>query len=113
LYTTFAIAWTYLGRPDQERVCTSHAERSNLQIRMTLRRMTRLTNAHSKKWENHGAAYALYFGYYNFCRPHTTLTESTATGVGPMTKTTPAMAAGLTGHVWPVAELLEKASAPR
>jgi hypothetical protein len=71
--------------------------------------MTRLTNAFSKKWENHEAALALFFAYYNFCRSHTTLTEATWTGEGPMAKTAPAIAAGLTDHVWTVAELLRNA----
>ena len=69
---------------------------------MTVRRLTRLTNAHSKKWDNHEAAMALYFAYYNYCRPHMTLNER----VGY--KQTPAMAAGLTSRVWSVAELLER-----
>jgi len=56
--------------------------------------MTRLTNAFSKKWENHKAALGLFFGYYNFCRVHSTI------------KTTPAVAAGLTDRVWSVEELL-------
>ena len=84
------------GTPDSNRVCTSHVERQNLSIRMGVRRMTRLTNAHSKKWENHKAALALWFAYYNFCRVHTTL------------KTTPAVAAGLTDRTWGMAELLAK-----
>jgi transposase-like protein/IS1 family transposase len=104
---TYAVV--IIGRPDQDRICTSHAERANLTIRMTIRRMTRLTNAHSKKWANHGAAFGLYFAFYNFCRPHQTLTEATWTGDGPPVKTTPAMAAGLTDHVWTVAELLQNA----
>lgn len=87
-----------IGNPDPDLICTSHAERSNLSIRMSVRRMTRLTNAHSKKWENHGAALALYFAYYNFCRVHMTL------------KSTPAVAAGLTDHTWSVAELLQRAN---
>ena len=86
------------GQPDEERICTSHAERANLTMRMTLRRLTRLTNAHSKKWENHEAALALYFAFYNFCRVHSTI------------KSTPAVAAGLTDHTWSVKELLETAS---
>jgi len=94
------------GDPDQDQICTSHAERSNLSIRMAIRRMTRLTNAHSKKWSNHEAAFALWFAYYNFCRVHTTLTDETRTEDQPRRKTTPAMAAGLTDHVWSVAELL-------
>ena len=68
-------------------------------MRMTVRRLTRLTNAHSKKWENHEAMFALYFAlyfaWYNFCRKHSTL------------KTTPAVASGLTDHVWTLEELLE------
>ncbi len=84
------------GHPDDSRICTSHAERHNLTIRTQVRRMTRLTNAFSKKWENHEAALALFFAYYNFCRVHGTL------------KSTPAVAAGLTDHTWSVKELLER-----
>lgn len=86
------------GEPDKNRICTSHVERHNLTIRMTVRRLTRLTNAHSKKWENHDAALALFFAFYNFCRVHSTI------------KTTPAVAAGLADHTWSMAELLEKAA---
>lgn len=64
------------GDPDPARICTSHIERQNLTVRMSMRRMTRLTNAFSKKWLNHKAAYALYFAHYNFCRVHTTLRVS-------------------------------------
>jgi hypothetical protein len=63
---------------------------------MQVRRLTRLTNAFSKRWENHEAALGLYLAYYNFCRVHMTL------------KTTPAVAAGLTDHVWSVQELLDR-----
>jgi hypothetical protein len=84
------------GRPDESRICTSYIERSNLSIRMGVRRMTRLTNAFSKKVENHEMALALWFCYYNFCRVHRTL------------KTTPAVAAGLAVKTWAVRELLEK-----
>lgn len=90
------------GQPDPERICTSHIERSNLSIRMSVRRMTRLTNAFSKKWENHEAAFALFFAFYNYCRPHMTLTEEAGR------KTTPAMASGLADRVWSVRELLER-----
>jgi IS1 family transposase len=92
------------GSPDLDKACTSHVERANPTMRMTIRRLTRLTNAHSKKWENHEAALALYFGYYNFCRAHMTLTEDKGY------KCSPAMAAGLTDHVWSITELLERAA---
>jgi IS1 family transposase len=82
------------GEPDMDAVCTSHIERQNLTIRMGMRRMTRLTNAFSKKWFNLRAAYALQFAYYNFCRVHKTL------------RVTPMMEAGLTDHVWTLEELL-------
>jgi hypothetical protein len=69
---------------------------------MLVRRFTRITNGHSKSWRHHEAAIALLFAYYNFCRPHMTLTERTEKPC------TPAMAAGLADHVWSVKELLEK-----
>jgi hypothetical protein len=83
-----------MGDPDRSKICTSHVERQNLTIRMQMRRMTRLTNAFSKKWENLWAAYCLWFAFYNFCRIHQTL------------RVTPAMEANLTDHVWDLAELL-------
>jgi hypothetical protein len=61
-----------IGWPEPQRICTSHVERQNLSMRMCIRRLTRLTNAFSKKWENLKAALALYFAYYNFCRIHGT-----------------------------------------
>jgi IS1 family transposase len=82
------------GRPDMNRASTSYIERQNLTLRMHIRRMTRLTNAFSKRLRNLKAAVALHFAHYNFCRVHETL------------RMTPAMAAGLTDHVWSVAELL-------
>jgi len=97
------IATQQIGNPDPARICTSHVERANLTMRMGIRRFTRLTNAFSKKWENHEAALALFFGFYNFCRPHQTLTEYMGY------KCTPAMRAGLTNHVWTVPELLARA----
>jgi len=84
-----------LGRPDPARICTSIAERSNLSVRMGTRRFTRLTNAFSKKWENHWAAASLWYTFYNFCRVHRSL------------RVTPAMAAGIADHIWTVRELLE------
>jgi IS1 family transposase len=86
-----------LGYPVEEEVCTSIVERSNLSTRMSVRRFTRLTNAHSKKLENHGAMVSLWFAYYDYVRVHGSL------------RVTPAMAAGLTDHVWTLAELMERA----
>jgi len=85
------------GQPDPERICTSIVERQNLSVRMGLRRFTRLTNAFSKKWENHWAVVACWFAVYNFCRVHKSL------------RVTPAMEAGIADHVWSVRELLEAA----
>jgi len=89
-----AIATPVFGNPDPEKICTSHVERQNLNIRMAMRRFTRLTNAFSKKWENLKAALALYFAYYNFCRIHSTI------------RCTPAMEAGITKSVWSLKDLL-------
>lgn len=86
---------TVSGDPDPAHVSTSYVERQNLTMRMSMRRFTRLTNAFSKKLENHGHAVALYFLHYNFCRVHKTL------------RVTPAMEAGLTDHIWPLEELIE------
>jgi IS1 family transposase len=85
---------TVIGDPDYEHVSTSFAERQNLNMRMHMRRFTRLTNAFSKKIENHAAAISLYFAFYNFCRVHQTL------------RVTPAMEAGIANHVWTVEELV-------
>jgi len=93
------------GNPDMDRVCTSHIERQNLTIRMQTRRMTRLTNAFSKKWDNHRYALALHFATYNFVTPQGTLTKN-AGGI----KTTPAMRAGLTDHPWTLIEMLQEAT---
>jgi hypothetical protein len=82
------------GRPDPRHISTSYVERQNLTIRMAIRRFTRLTNAFSKKLDNHKAACALHFAYYNFCRIHKSL------------RLTPAMEAGITDHVWSLKELL-------
>ena len=82
------------GRPDPRHISTTYVERQNLTIRMAIRRFTRLTNAFSKKLDNHKAACALHFAYYNFCRIHKSL------------RVTPAMESGLTGHIWSLRELL-------
>ena len=83
-----------IGSPDPRRICTSIVERGNLSIRTSVRRLTRLTNAFSKKWENLKAMMALYFAFYNFCRIHSSI------------RCTPAMESGITGHVWTLRELL-------
>jgi IS1 family transposase len=93
------------GDPDPDKICTSHVERHNLSMRMQNRRLTRLTNAFSKKWANHQAALGLYFAAYNFVRPHGALTKD----VGGE-KTTPAMKAGLTDQPWTLLELLQAIS---
>ena len=82
------------GNPDPRHISTSYAERANLTMRMSLRRFTRLTNAFSKKVENHAAAVALHFMHYNFCRIHQTL------------RVTPAMAAGVTSKLWSVEDIV-------
>jgi hypothetical protein len=78
-------------------------------IRMQNRRMTRLTNAFSKKWANHQASLALHFATYNFITPHGTLTKNSG-NAGERVKTTPAMAAGLTDQLWTMEELLMQMS---
>lgn len=92
-----------MGKPVRKLISTSYVERTNLNLRMNNRRFTRLTNAFSKKAANHAHSVALHFMAHNFCRAHGTLTKA-AKGY----KTTPAMAAGLTHHVWSVEEMLEK-----
>jgi len=82
------------GNPDMDLVSTSYVERQNLTMRMSMRRFTRLTNAFSKKVENHAHAVALHFMYYNFGRIHKTL------------RVTPAMAAGVSDHVWSMEEVV-------
>lgn len=90
-----------MGQPDEKHISTSHAERNNLTMQMGMRRLTRLTNAFSKKMENHRHAVALHFMYYNYCRPHMTLTRDKR-GI----HTTPAMAAGVSDHVWKIEEIV-------
>lgn len=82
-----------IGNPDFKHISTSYVERQNLTIRMGVRRFTRLTNAFSKKVENHFFHLALHYMYYNFCRIHKTL------------RITPAMAAGVTDHLWSIEEI--------
>jgi IS1 family transposase len=89
------------GKPAESLVSTSYVERSNLTIRMQSRRYTRLTNAFSKKATNHAAAFALFSFHYNFCRSHGTLPKKRG-GI----HTSPAMACGLTNHVWTVEDTL-------
>ncbi len=85
---------TITGKPDKAHVSTSYVERSNLSIRMHMRRFTRLTNAHSKKFENHGWAVALHVMFYNFVRIHSTL------------RTSPAMAAGVSDRLWEMSDIV-------
>ena len=82
------------GDPDFDHVSTSYVERQNLTMRMHMRRFTRLTNAFSKKLANHAAAIALHYMHYNFCKIHQTL------------RVTPAMAAGVTDHVWDAEDIV-------
>lgn len=95
------------GDADEGLVSTSYVERQNLTMRMGMRRFTRLTNAFSKKVENHAHAVSLHFMHYNFCRPHQTLTKA-AGG----TKTTPAMAAGIARAPWSLTQLAELLDTP-
>jgi IS1 family transposase len=89
-----AMATPIIGNPDKRHISTSYMERQNLTMRMQMGRFTRLTNGFPKKIENHIHAVALYFMYYNFCRIHQTL------------RVTPAMAAGVTEHVWDLLEIV-------
>jgi hypothetical protein len=83
-----------IGQPNPRHISTSYVERQNLAMRMRMRQFTRLTNAFSKKIDNHRWAIALYFMHYNFCRVHQTL------------RVTPAMEAGISSHVWDIAEIV-------
>jgi IS1 family transposase len=88
------------GRPDPKHISTSYIERQNLTMRMGMRRFTRLTNAFSKKVENHGHAIALHYMHYNFCRVHQTL------------RVTPAMEAGIADHIWSLEEVVSLLDVP-
>ncbi|MGA8612221.1 MAG: transposase [Xanthobacteraceae bacterium] len=92
-----------IGEPTD--ISTSYAERSNLSLRMASRRFTRLTNAFSKKLDNHAAAVSLYVAHYNLCRVHEALSPNARN------QATPAMALGLTDHAWSIGELLDAALA--
>ena len=83
-----------LGDPDPAKISTSHVERQNLTMRMSMRRFTRLTNGFSKKIENHIHMVALNYMHYNFCRIHSTI------------KTTPAIAAGISSKAWTLADIV-------
>ena len=89
-----AVPHAVYGNPDPKHISTSFAERQNLTMRMSIRRFTRLTNAFSKKMENHALSVALHYMNYNFCRIHKTL------------RVTPAMAAGITDKLWEVADII-------
>ena len=93
------IKGTVTGSPKAEHISTSYVERQNLTMRMSMRRFTRLTNAFSKKLDNHIHALALYFTFYNFCRIHKTL------------RVTPAMAAGVTDRLWSFEDVLARIDA--
>lgn len=88
-----------VGKPDKSKISTSFVESQNLTVRMHCRRLTRLTNAYSKKLENLQAAVGLHFGYYNFVKIHNSL------------RITPAMALGISKHQWTVEELIERSMA--
>jgi len=90
-----------LGDPDPKHISTSYVERQNLTMRMNMRRFTRLTNAFSKKIENHMHSVALFYMHYNFVRIHQTLRVS------------PAMAAGVTGKLWSVADIVAMSESKR
>jgi IS1 family transposase len=89
------------GNPDPEHISTSYVERANLSMRMGMRRYTRLTNAFSKKIENHAYAVALYYMHYNFVRRHQTLRVS------------PAMEAGVTDRLWTIEDIVNLVPQPK
>lgn len=90
-----------MGNPDPKHISTSYVERQNLSMRMGMRRFTRLTNAFSKKIENHAYAIALYYMHYNFVRRHQTLRVS------------PAMEAAVTDRLWPIEDILNLVPQPK
>jgi IS1 family transposase len=98
-----------MGNPVEELVSTSYVERSNLTLRMRCRRFTRLTNAFSKKLENHAAAVALHYTVYNWVTPHGTLTKAHPQHY----PVTPAMALGLAREPWKLADVVRLLDAPQ
>jgi IS1 family transposase len=90
-----------MGKPDPKHISTSYVERQNLSMRMGIRRFTRLTNAFSKKVENHAYSVALYFMHYNFAKVHGSL------------RVTPAMEAGVSDHVWSIDEIVALLPEPK
>ena len=90
-----AVTTSIMGDPEPEKITTGHVERQNLTMGMSMRRLTRLTNAHSKKWKNLEKALAIHFAVYNFCRVYQTL------------RVTPAMEAKITDHIWTLEELVK------
>ncbi len=97
-YVTAVKKKTVFGTPDENYITTSHVEKQNLTIRTHCRRLTRLTNAFSKKIENFRAAIGLHFAYYNFVKVHTTI------------RCAPAMEAGISNRLWKVKDLVELAA---
>jgi IS1 family transposase len=93
------------GKPDWSKISTSHAERLNLSLRHFNKRFTRLSPCFSKKVENLALSVSLTVAYFNFCRPHASL-KIKATADAKAIERTPAMAAGITDHVWTVEEML-------
>jgi hypothetical protein len=87
------------GNPQIDLISTSHVEKQNHTLRMHCRRLSRLTNAFSKKLENFKAAVALHYAYYNFVKSHTTI------------RCTPAMEAGVVNSAWTVQDLVEMTTA--
>jgi transposase-like protein/IS1 family transposase len=110
-YSPVVCVWTkrtsMIGDPDVDFINTSHAERTNLSVRLFSRRHTRLTLGYSKKLRYHKYAVALFIAHFNFCRTHSAL-KLKATDLIRAQEQTPAMAANLTSHIWSIEELLQQ-----
>ena len=102
---TGAVKYRIIGNPDLSKASTSYVERNNLHIRQGMKRMARLTLGFSKSATNHAYAFAIHAMYFNYCRPHGTLTKAHGA------KTTPAMAAGLADRPWTVEDVLARMEA--